>query len=34
MDLKELPGAELILPGVEDLRNGKSDTIGALLIAN
>ena len=33
MDLKELPGAELILPGVEDLHNGKSDTVGALLIA-
>lgn len=33
MDLRELPGAELILPGVEDLRNGKSDTVEALLIA-
>ena len=33
MDLQELPGAELILPGLEDLHNGKSDTIGALLIA-
>ncbi|MEM1240168.1 MAG: hypothetical protein AAGI45_10045 [Cyanobacteria bacterium P01_H01_bin.26] len=32
MDLKELPGAELILPGLEDLHNGKSDTVGALLI--
>ena len=33
MNLKELPGAELILPGLEDLHNGKSDTVGALLIA-
>ena len=32
MNLKELPGAELILPGLEDLHNGKSDTVGALLI--
>ena len=29
MDLKELSGAELILPGIEDLHNGKTDTIGA-----
>ena len=33
MELNELPGAELILPGVDDLRNGKNHTIGALLIA-
>lgn len=33
MDLKELPGAELILPGLEDLRNGDSQTVGALLVA-
>lgn len=33
MNLKELPGAELILPGIEDLHNGKTDTIGALLVA-
>ena len=33
MDLKELPGADLILPGLEDLHNGKSETVGALLIA-
>jgi hypothetical protein len=31
--LNELPGAEFILPGLEDLRNGENDTIGALLIA-
>ncbi|MEM9220212.1 MAG: hypothetical protein AAGD25_38535 [Cyanobacteria bacterium P01_F01_bin.150] len=33
MDLQELPGAELILPGLEDLHNGRSETVGALLIA-
>jgi hypothetical protein len=33
MILNELPGAELILPGLEDLRNGKKNTIGALLVA-
>jgi len=33
MDLETLPGAELILSGLEDLRNNESDTIGALLIA-
>ncbi len=32
MNLKELPGAELLLPGLEDLHNGKPDTVGALLI--
>ncbi|MDY7003956.1 MAG: hypothetical protein SWX82_08350 [Cyanobacteriota bacterium] len=32
MDLKELPGAELILPGIEDLQNGKTYTTGALLV--
>ncbi len=32
MRLKDLPGAELILPGVEDLQTGKRDSIGALLI--
>lgn len=32
-NLEELPGAELILPGLEDLHNGKSETVGALLIA-
>ena len=33
MNLEELPGAELILPGIDDLRNGNSYTVGALLIA-
>jgi hypothetical protein len=28
-----LPGAELILPGLRDLHNGESNTIGALLVA-
>jgi hypothetical protein len=32
MNLSELPGAELILPGLDDLRNGKTNSIGALLI--
>jgi hypothetical protein len=32
MDLTTLPGSELILPGLEDLRNGNNNTIGALLI--
>jgi hypothetical protein len=32
MDLTNLPGSELILPGLEDLRNGNNNTIGALLI--
>jgi hypothetical protein len=33
MELNDLPGAELILPGLEDLYHGRNDTIGALLIA-
>ena len=33
MSLDDLPGAELILPGLRDLHNGKSNTIGALLVA-
>jgi hypothetical protein len=33
MNLSELPGAELILPGLDDLRNGKTDTTGSLLVA-
>jgi hypothetical protein len=33
MILNELPGAELILPGLDDLRNGKTNTVGALLVA-
>lgn len=33
MNLNDLPGAEIILPGLTDLQNGKSQTIGALLVA-
>jgi len=33
MNLNELPGAEIILPGLRDLHNGESNTIGALLVA-
>lgn len=33
MDLDELPGADLILPGLDDLRRGQTNTVGALLIA-
>jgi len=33
MNLNELPGADLILTGLDDLHNGKTDTIGALLVA-
>jgi hypothetical protein len=33
MSLNELPGAEFILPGLNDLHNGKSNTVGALLVA-
>ncbi|MGL5032194.1 MAG: hypothetical protein ACRC6M_00140 [Microcystaceae cyanobacterium] len=33
MNLNELPGAEIILPGVSDLDNGEPNTIGALLVA-
>ncbi|MBE9032420.1 hypothetical protein IQ266_22030 [filamentous cyanobacterium LEGE 11480] len=33
MNLKELPGAEWILPGLDDLQQGQSQTIGALLVA-
>jgi hypothetical protein len=32
MELNELPGAELILPGLEDLHQGKNNTIDSLLI--
>lgn len=32
MNLEELPGAELILPSLEDLQKGKADTVSALLI--
>jgi hypothetical protein len=33
MNLNDLPGAEIILPGLSDLHNGESNTIGALLVA-
>ncbi len=33
MSLNELPGAEIILPGLKDLHNGECNTIGALLVA-
>jgi hypothetical protein len=33
MELNELPGSELILPGLEDLQQGRNNTIGSLLIA-
>ena len=33
MNLSELPGAELILPGLDDLQHGKINTIGSLLVA-
>jgi hypothetical protein len=32
MELNELPEAELILPGLEDLYHGRNNTIGSLLI--
>ena len=33
MSLNELPGAELILPGLNDLYQGKSNTVASLLVA-
>ncbi len=33
MSLNDLPGAEIILPGLSDLHSGNSNTVGALLIA-
>ncbi|MGL5065114.1 MAG: hypothetical protein ACRC62_34530 [Microcoleus sp.] len=33
MSLNELPGSELILPGLDDLHHGKMNTIGSLLVA-
>jgi hypothetical protein len=33
MSLNDLPGAEIILPGLKDLHSGNSNTVGALLIA-
>lgn len=32
MILNELPGSEFILPGLEDIKNGEVNTVGALLI--
>ena len=33
MELNELPGSKLILPGLEDIYRGRNNTIGSLLIA-
>jgi hypothetical protein len=33
MELNELPGSDLILSGLEDLCQGRNNTIGSLLIA-
>lgn len=33
MNLNELPGAEFILPGLNDLHNGRTNTVGSLLVA-
>jgi hypothetical protein len=33
MNLNELPGAELILPGLDDLHRGETHTVGSLLVA-
>ena len=33
MELDELPGSEVILPGLEDLYHGRNNTIGSLLIS-
>jgi hypothetical protein len=33
MNLNELPGSEIILPGLSDLHRGESNTVGALLAA-
>jgi hypothetical protein len=33
MELNKLPGSELILPGLEDLRQGRNNIVGSLLIA-
>jgi hypothetical protein len=33
MELNELPGSELILSGLEDLYQGRNNTIGSLLIS-
>ncbi|MUG91951.1 hypothetical protein F7734_05545 [Scytonema sp. UIC 10036] len=33
MNLEELPGADLILPGIDDLHNGETNTVASLLVA-
>jgi hypothetical protein len=33
MSLNELPGAELVLPGLDDLHHGETNTVGSLLVA-
>lgn len=33
MNFEDLPGADIVLLGVEDLRRGETHTVGALLIA-
>jgi hypothetical protein len=33
MELNELPGPEFVLSGLEDLQQGRNNTIGSLLIA-
>jgi hypothetical protein len=33
ISLDELPGAEWVLPGIEDIRKGKTDTVESLLVA-
>ena len=33
MNIDELPGADLILPGIDDLSRGRTNSVGALLIA-
>jgi hypothetical protein len=33
MEVNELPGSELILPGLEDLDLGRNNMIGSLLIS-
>nr|WP_255527020.1 hypothetical protein [Nodosilinea sp. LEGE 07088] len=33
MNLNDLPGAELILPGLDDLQGEKANTVGSLLVA-
>ncbi len=32
MNLDELPGAELILPGIDDLHNGETNTAAILIM--